>query len=116
MEMMQPAGLGQPGGLGDQFLVLDQIAFDVEVVVALELFQGKVFRAQFQRGAHVVGKGAFRVGSGDEHHAPAAGLLAVEHLRAHAVLLHGALEEVAQVVIADFPRGSRTASRRWRCR
>ena len=72
----------------------------MEVVIALELLRRKVFRAQFQRGAHVIGKGAFRVGPGDEHHAPAAGLGAVEHLGAYAVLLHGALEEVAQVVVS----------------
>ena len=93
-------GFGKAGSLGDKFLVLDQIAFYVEVVVAFELLRAQVFRAQLQGGAHVIGEGALCVGAGDKHHAPAAGLGAVEHLRPDTVLLHGALEEVAKVIVA----------------
>ena len=102
------AGLpGQPGGLGNQFLVLDQIAFDVEIVVAPELFRRQVFGAQLQRGAHIIGKSPFGIGSGDENHTAAAGLLAVEHLRPHPVLLHRAFEEVPQIVVSDFAQKAR---------
>ena len=97
-----PGLLGQTGGLGDEFLVLNQIALDVEIIVALELLQRQVVRSQFQRGAHVIGKSTLGIGAGDEHHASAGRLGAVEHLRFHAVLLHGALEEVAQVVVANL--------------
>ena len=74
----------------------------MEVVVALEHFGDEVLRAHLQGGAHIVGEGAFGIGPGDENHAAAAGLGAIEHLRADAVLLHRALEQVAQVVVADL--------------
>ena len=95
-------GLGEPDGLGDELLVLDEVAFDVEVVVALEHLGDQVVRTHLEGSAHVVGEGTLGVGPGDEDHAAAAGLGAVEHLRADAVLFHRALEEVPQVVVADL--------------
>ena len=102
-----PGLAGEPGRLGNQVLVLDQITLDMEIIVAGKLFRSQVVRAQFERCAHVISKGPFGVGTGDEDHAPAAGLGPVEHLGAYSVLFHRALEQVAEVVIADFPEESR---------
>ena len=94
--------LGEAHRPCDKLLVLNQISLDMEIVVALEEGRVKVVRAQLQGGAHIAGEGALRIGAGDEHHAAAAGLGAVEHVGMDAVLLHGALEEVPQVVVADL--------------
>ena len=86
----------------DKFLVLNQVAFDMEVVVAFEVLGFEVFRTHFKRRAHVAGEGALGVGPGDEDHAAAGTLGAGEHGGAHSELLHAALEELAQFVVANL--------------
>ena len=94
--------LGQSGCLGNEFLVLDQIAFNVEIIVPFEEGGLQVFRAQFQGGAHIVCESSLRIGSGDEYHAPAAGLGPIKHLGTYSVLLHSAFEQVSEVVVSYF--------------
>jgi len=78
----------------------------VEIVISLEKLLLEVVRAEFEGRAHIVREGPFCVCAGNEDHAAAAGFPAVEHLRLDPVLLHGALEEVPEIVVADFPEES----------
>ena len=94
--------MGHLGGCSDKLLVLNQIAFDVEIIVPLKIFLLQVLGLHLQGGAHVVGEGAFGVGAGNKRHAPAGRFGAVEHGRFHAALLHGTLEEAAQFIVADL--------------
>ena len=87
----------------DKCLVLDKIAFNVEIVMTFEILRLEVFRHKVEGCAQVHRKGALRITSADEDHGTAAGVRALEQMGFHTVLLLVALEEQAQLVISDFP-------------
>ena len=74
----------------------------MEVVVAFKVLLLQIVRAHLQGRSHVACERALGIGSGDEDHAPAAAFLVVEHRGLHPELLHSALEEIPQLVVADF--------------
>ncbi len=75
----------------------------MEIVVALKPGRHQVFRYQVKCGTQVHGESALGVAAADEHHRAAARvLLAREQVRVHAVLFLVALEEQAQLVVADL--------------
>ena len=74
----------------------------MEIVISFEELRAEVFRTELKGRAHVVGEGPFGVGAGDEDHAAAGRFGAVEHPCLDAVLLHRALEQVAQFIVADL--------------
>ena len=86
----------------DKGLVLNEISFNMEVVVALEIFRLQIFRDHFEGGAHIVGEGSFRIGSGNEDHRAAGRILALEQQGLYSVLLLIALEKMSELVLSDF--------------
>ena len=86
----------------DKVLVLNEIALDMEVVMACEILGFEVFGHEVQGGAEVDGEGAFCVASAHENHGPAAGMLALEEHGVDSVLLLVALEEEAELVVSDL--------------
>ena len=81
-------------------LVLHEIAFDMEVVVAFEPFGLQVLGHEVERRPEIHGEGAFGVASAHEYHRASAGMGTLEQRGLHAVLLLVALEEFSQLVVA----------------
>ena len=49
-------------------MILNEISFDVEIVISLEILQLEVFRYEFQSGAEIYGEGPLCVRCSDEDH------------------------------------------------
>ena len=93
----QSALLGRAGGFEDQFVVLHQIAFDIEAVVAFEDRRFDLRSRELQRRAQVSDHRALAVG-GDQRHAFARTLPAAEDHRLDAEILQRLHEEIARGV------------------
>ena len=59
-------------------MILNQIAFDMEVVISFEVFWLEVFRNKLQGGSQIYGECPLRIRCRDEDHRPAGRMYAFE--------------------------------------
>ena len=97
----QAAGLGEPDGPPDQFVVLDQIAFDIEAVVAVEQRFVQFVAPHLERGAEKSAHRPLAVGR-DERDAAARPLVSAQDMGFDAEVDEGLLEEVSRRVPSHF--------------
>ena len=98
-----------------QILVLDQIALDVQIIVALKIRRLQIVGFQLQGCAQIGRKRTVGIGRGDEDHRPAGSRRAHQQVRLDAVLHLRLAEERAQLVVphlADIARGHSQDGRR----
>ena len=95
--------MGEFHGSAYEGLILDKIAFYVEIVVALEPLRLKVFRHQVQGGAEIDGEGALGVAAAHEYHGASAGVRAFQEHGLDSVLLLVALEQESELVVSYLP-------------
>ena len=86
----------------DKCLVLNEVSFDMEVVISFEVFRFQVFWNHLERCSHVVCECSFGIGPGHEDHGSARRVLAFQEQCLYAVLLFVAFEQVSEFVFADF--------------
>ena len=83
-------------------LVLNQIPFNMEIIIAFEKLRLQVFRHQVQGGSQIDGESPLGIASAHEDHRAAARVGTLQKGGLHSVLLLVALEQKPQLVVANL--------------
>ena len=83
-------------------MILNEISFDVEIVISLEILQLEVFRNQLKGRTEVYGKCSFCIWSSNEDHSSTRRVNSFKQGGFDAVLSLIALEKMSKIVITDF--------------